>query len=47
MKWFRYVRLEDVGVYLVKGWTIADDMADTHHGTYACLMQWVGEGEPT
>ncbi len=44
--WFRYVPLDQVGEYLVKGWEISDDMANCHHGNYACLMMWKGEGEP-
>lgn len=46
MTWLRYVVLGDVGVWLAKGWTIADDMAGTHHGNYAVLMIWMGEHEP-
>lgn len=46
MIWFRYVALHEVGAYLAKGWTIDDDMADTHHGVFAVLMKFVGEGEP-
>lgn len=44
--WFRYVVLDQVGAYLAKGWTIDDDMADTHHGAHGVLMKYVGEGEP-
>lgn len=47
MIWFRYVPLEQVGVYLASGWTIDDDMADTHHGAHGLLLRWVGEGEPS
>lgn len=47
MMWFRYVPLDAVGRRLAEGWTIVDDMADSHHGFYAVLMKFVGDGEPT
>lgn len=47
MIWLRYVTLENVGPLLAKGWTITDDLTSTHHGFYAVLMQWVGDGEPS
>lgn len=46
MTWLRYVPLDAVGAYLALGWTIRDDMANTHHGAHAVLMVWTGEGEP-
>jgi hypothetical protein len=46
ISWFKYVPLSDVGEYLAKGWSMADDMADCHHGNYAVLMKFMGEGEP-
>ena len=46
MTWLRYVILADVGRYLAEGWTIVDDMVGTHHGNFAVLMKWAGEGEP-
>lgn len=44
---FRYVPLALVVDYLWAGWTIDDDMADTHHGRHSVLMRWTGDGEPT
>lgn len=46
MTWLRYVPLDAVGPYLAIGWTIADDMANTHHGFHAVLMRWEGQDEP-
>lgn len=46
MIWLRYIALKDVGEWLAKGWTIADDLAGTHHGHYSIIMRYVGEGEP-
>lgn len=45
-QWFYYCPLDQVGEYLAKGWTIANDNADCHHGRHAVLMIWAGEGEP-
>lgn len=44
--WFRYVPHESVSEYLGKGWEIADDLSSTHHGDYAVLCVWKGDGEP-
>lgn len=46
MRWFRYVPLADVGVWLAKGWAIADDLALVHHGAYSVLMVWAGKDLP-
>jgi hypothetical protein len=45
-QWFRYVVHAQIGSYLSKGWTIADDLAGTSHGAWSVLMKWTGEGEP-
>ena len=45
-KFFKYVVLKDVGDWLKAGWTVRDDLAGTHHGAYAVLMLWTGDGEP-
>lgn len=45
--WLKYVVLADVGAHLARGWTIADDLAGTHHGHFSVIMRWVGSGEPT
>lgn len=47
ISYFKFVPLTDVGSYLAKGWTIVDDMANTHHGAHALIMRWTGEGEPS
>ena len=44
--WLRYVVHSSVEAYKAKGWKVRNDMADTHHGKYAVLMIWEGEGEP-
>lgn len=44
--WLKYVRHEDVQPMQEEGWTVVDSMYDNHHGFYACIMEWTGEGEP-
>ena len=34
-----YVRHADIAIYLLNGWTLVDDMQDTHHGRHAVLME--------
>ena len=34
-------------IRLAEGWVLADDLQDTHHGAFACICVWEGEGEPT
>lgn len=46
MKWFRYVPHAHVESFLARGWSIDDDLSDTHHGQHAVLMIWKGEHEP-
>jgi len=46
MTWLRYIPHDDVGRYQAAGWSVSSDLAHTHHGAYAVLMQWVGDGEP-
>jgi hypothetical protein len=46
ISWLRYVTLDAVGEYLFKGWAIVDDFSTVHHGNYAVLMRYCGEGEP-
>ena len=45
--WLRYVPIHELLTWLAKGWAIADDLQDTHHGAHACLCIWEGEGEPS
>lgn len=46
MTWFRYARHSDVPAWEAKGWKVVGDLG-LPHSTYSCLMQWVGEGEPS
>lgn len=39
VQFFRYVRHEDIGDYLVLGWMVAGDLGPTH-GQWSALMQW-------
>lgn len=39
----RYVRHEDISTYLLNGWKIVNDMAGTHHGHHAVIMEFVDE----
>jgi hypothetical protein len=45
MVWLRYVLIEDVPAYEVKGWHVRSKL-DCHHGHYSVLMIWTGNGEP-
>lgn len=44
--WFRYVIHSKIPAYQAAGWTIDNDFSGSHHGAYAVIMRWVGEGEP-
>lgn len=44
--WLKYVTHDAVPEYLAKGWVVSCDLSPTHHGEYAVLMVWKGEGEP-
>jgi hypothetical protein len=47
ISWFRYVRHADAPVLAATGlWEVIADLGPTH-GTYAVLMQFTGEGEPS
>jgi hypothetical protein len=43
---FCFARHRDVGALKKFGWVIENDLSDCHHGHYAVLMRWIGEGEP-
>jgi hypothetical protein len=45
MKWFRYVRWEDVPKWERLGWALHRDLG-VPHNHHAVLMIWTGEGEP-
>lgn len=45
-QWLKYVTHDAVPEYLAKGWVVSCDLSPTHHGEYAVLMVWKGEGEP-
>lgn len=45
-QWLKYVPHSEILVHLASGWSLSDDLMGTNHGNYACLMIWVGEGEP-
>ena len=38
---FKYVRHDDVDLYLALGWCPSDALAGTHHGEWAVLMLWI------
>ena len=46
IEYLKYVPLYAVGDWLFAGWTIVNDLAFTHHGTFSVLMKWDREGEP-
>jgi hypothetical protein len=45
-RWFKYVAFDHIPVWEALGWVATDALEATHHGHYAVLMQWTGEGEP-
>jgi len=44
--WLCFVPHADVPVYEARGWLATDNLTSCHHGRYAILMRWAGEGEP-
>lgn len=44
--WIKYVPHNLVADYESKGWVLRDPMQDCHHGNYAVIMVWIGDGEP-
>ena len=48
IRWFRYVRYEDIPAFLALGWEWDDKEPPLHapHGCYSVIMTWGGEGEP-
>lgn len=46
IRYYRYVQNAMVATFAAKGWTIAHDLQDCHHGAHAVLMIWEGAGEP-
>ncbi len=45
-QWLRYVVHTDVERMMALGWRVVDNMQTCHHGKYAVLMEWKGEGDP-
>ena len=45
--WLKYVPHAELLCHLALGWVVSDDLHGTPHGFYACLMVWMGEGEPS
>ena len=44
--WLRYVAHGELLRFLALGWRISNDLAGSHHGEYAVLMEWPHESEP-
>jgi hypothetical protein len=42
----KYVIHSNVDAYKALGWHATRVLEDSHHGHYAVLMEWMGEGEP-
>ena len=45
--WMRYVPIHRRAEFEAAGWTVTDKLKETHHGQFAYLGIWRGEGEPT
>jgi len=46
IRYYRHVPNSLVADMQAKGWKIAHDLKDCHHGFHAVLMIWEGDGEP-
>lgn len=46
LSYFKYVPNGFVHVWESAGWKATPALVDTHHGFYAILMKWEGEGIP-
>lgn len=44
--YIKYVPHAMIADYKAKGWIECGSLDGTHHGHYAIMMQWTGEGEP-
>lgn len=44
--YIRYVPHGDVAKFEAAGWAKRRGLAGTHHGIFAVLMEWTGDGEP-
>lgn len=40
--WFRFVPLRMVQTFMLRGWTVDDDLSETPHGEYSVLMRGGG-----
>lgn len=45
IEYFRYVAWENIPDAILDGWVI-DRVCPGHHGEYAILMRWGGDGAP-
>lgn len=46
IRYYRHVPLARVEEFQGKGWVVAHDLQDCHHGFHAVLMIYGGDGEP-
>ena len=46
ISWFRFVPHDEVAAYERQGWIVVARLGPVH-GTYAVLMRWTGESEPS
>ena len=45
IRWYRYIPYDGLLLAICDGWQPVADLGP-HHGQYACLCLWTGEGEP-
>ncbi len=41
IRWFRYVKLHDLGAWLDLGWFYDGDVMHMPHGCYGCTVEWL------
>jgi hypothetical protein len=46
ISYFKYVPHGFAYLWEAAGWKRLPALDDTHHGFYAALMEWAGEGDP-
>ena len=45
IRWFRFVPWHHAAAREAQGYVLSDLMTDCHHGQWACIMEYHGEGE--
>ncbi len=43
---FKYVPIKEIDEWEANGWELLNSLNGCHHGQYAVLCRWKGDGEP-